>query len=731
MARRSNRSSKSVTLSVEKPAISDTPRAVTEPPKPFTELPQPPASVVIPEPVAEKSLTAAPGAGKRVEVVAETPKVVEVMPVIMAPPTPPTAPQAEAAASQAAAEPVVVQGPKLSEPGSHEGPKIDPTSQPPLLFEVGWEVCWQLGGIYTVLRSKAPAMISRWGDRYTLVGPYNPKTAAMEFEASEPEGYLAEVMRRLRDRGITAYHGRWLIAGRPRVVLIDQRSRYGNLAEDKYLLWKDHGISTDAGDGEVNDVIAFGFACAAFFQEVANVTAGRPVLVHFHEWMAGVAVPRIAHLRIPVRTVFTTHATLLGRYLAGDNPYFYDHLPFVDPDKEAQHFNIYPRYQLEKAAAHASTVFTTVSEVTAMEAEKLLGRNADVIMPNGLNIHRFQATHEFQNLHTYYKDRINDFIRGHFFPSYNFDLDNTLYLVTSGRYEYRNKGMDLYVEALYRLNQRLKEWKNPPTVVGFIITRAPVRNINVRTLQSQTMYEDLRHVCEEMQQQMGSCLFRGAASGRIPTYQELLNDDQIVRLKRAISAMKSSELPTIVTHDMVNDDKDAILQHLRARAMFNRPEDPVKIVYHPDFVTATSPLIGLDYEQFVRGCHMGVFPSYYEPWGYTPMECVALGIPAVTTDLSGFGAYVQKHVELAAMQGIMVVRRRGRGFDAVADDLTDHLLNFCRMNRRQRIDQRNRVERLSEMFDWNTLVRHYHDAHDLALTRGMPSLAGKVEIVLV
>jgi glycogen(starch) synthase len=450
--------------------------------------------------------------------------------------------------------------------------------------------------------------------------------------------------------------------------------------------------------------------------------------------MGGVAVPRIAHMRLPIRTIFTTHATLLGRYLAGDNPYFYDHLPFMDPDKEAKHFNIDPRYQLEKAAAHASTVFTTVSEVTSFEAEKLLGRVPDAILPNGLNIQRFQATHEFQNLHNYYKDRIHDFVRGHFFPSYNFDLDNTIYLVTSGRYEYRNKGMDLYIESLYRLNERLKGWSGPtprPTVVAFVITRAPVKNINVRTLQSQTMYEDLRHVCEEMQHQMGSALFKAAATGRMPKYEELLPDESLVRLRRALMAMKTPEMPTIVTHDMVDDAKDPVLAHLRHRGLFNRPDDPVKVVFHPDFVTATSPLFGLDYEQFVRGCHMGVFPSYYEPWGYTPMECIALGIPAVTTDLSGFGAYVQKHVELAAMQGIMVLRRRGRSFEAVVEELTDHLAGFCRMARRQRIDQRNRVERLSEMFDWTTLCRHYNEAHEIALSRGTPVPTGKVEIVLV
>ena len=719
MARRTTRASKSATMTAEAPPLTETPRAVAEVPRLRGTGTRDPAPPVTPDPIP-----ASGELGPTREVVARFNVVpaVESSPQWLDPPSAPTGSEmvpvnvVAVAVSRTPEQPVIVP---------------DDSGLPPLLFEVGWEVCWQLGGIYTVLRSKAPAMQARWGDRYTLVGPYNPKTAAMEFEATEPEPFLKLVIGRLRSRGVIAYHGRWMVTGRPRVILLDHRSRFGELANDKFLLWKDHGIATDATDGEVNEVVSFGFACAMMFEEVCAAANKRPIVGHFHEWMGGVAVPRIAHMGLPVRTVFTTHATLLGRYLAGDNAYFYDHLPFVDPDAEAKHFNIYPRYQLEKAATHACTVFTTVSEVTAIEAEKLLKRTPDVIMPNGLNIQRFHATHEFQNLHNYYKERIHDFVRGHFFPSYNFDLDNTIYLLTSGRYEYRNKGMDLYIEMLARLNQRLKEWKTRPTIVAFIITRAPIKNINVRTLQSQTMYEDLRNVCEEMQAQMGSALFKSAASGRLPKPDELLTEDNVIRLKRALAAMKSPDMPTIVTHDMVDDAGDAVLKHLRFKGLFNSPDDPVKVVFHPDFVTATSPLLGLDYEQFVRGCHMGIFPSYYEPWGYTPMECNALGIPACTTDLSGFGAYVQKHVELAAMQGIMVVRRRGRPFDAVVEDMTDHLLNFCRMNRRQRIDQRNRVERLSEMFDWTTLVRHYHEAHDLALSRGKVVAEGNVQVVLV
>jgi glycogen synthase len=612
------------------------------------------------------------------------------------------------------------------------------TPQPPLLFEVAWEVCWQLGGIYTVLRSKAAAMLERWGDRYCLIGPYNPQTAAVEFEEQPTYGSIRDTMQRLKDSGLPCYFGRWLIAGRPRVILIDYRARYGLLSDDKYLMWTDHGISTSSDDGEVNEVIAFGFAVAEFFRVFTQVVRDRPVLAHFHEWMGGVAVPRIAHMRLPVATVFTTHATLLGRWLASDNPYFYDHLPFLNPDAEAAKYQIYPRFAIERAAAHASVVFTTVSEVTAFEAEKLLGRKPEVIVPNGLNIQRFAAPHEFQHLHAQYKEKINEFVVGHFFPSYTFDLDQTVYLFTSGRYEYRNKGMDLFIEAMSRLNWRLKQVVNPPTVVAFIITKAQTRNVNVDVLRNQTMFDDLKHTCDTLKEQMGERLFKSASHARMPTFNDLLPEDSQVRLKRALHAWKSHRQPLIVTHDLADDQGDPVLKHLRHKGMFNAADDPVKMIFHPEFVTATAPTISLDYEQFVRGCHMGIFPSYYEPWGYTPMECVALGLPAVTTDLSGFGAYVERHIAKADPprrrfedQGILVLNRRSSSFDQATDALVDHLFQFLQLDRRQRIEQRNRVERLGERFDWSTLVKHYDEAHNLALERTGSKRLGSLEVRMV
>ncbi|HEX4125015.1 MAG TPA: glycosyltransferase [Tepidisphaeraceae bacterium] len=699
--------------------------------RPAQPPPPPPSPQVPPTPRAEAVVQA-------VEALASDPAPPETQPPVPDPTdavltltAPPPPSQLPAAIFPAIAAPALE--PSLSSDTAPPAPKphVPPPPQPPMLLEVAWEVCWQLGGIYTVLRTKAATMVEKWGDRYCLIGPYNPATAPVEFEELPAYGQLKQTVEKLQEAGLPCYFGRWLVAGRPRVILIDYRARYWRLDGDKFLMWNDHHISLPAGDGELNEVVAFGFAVAEFFQMLAGIVTDRPILAHFHEWMGGVAVPRIAHMGLPIATVFTTHATLLGRYLASDNPYFYDHLQFIDPDKEAAKFNIYPRFAIERAAAHASTVFTTVSEVTATEAGKILGRQPDGILPNGLNIQRFAAPHEFQYLHQRYKEKINEFIMGHFFPSYTFDIDNTVYLFTSGRYEYRNKGMDMFVEVMYRLNQRLKGLPDRPTVVAFCITKAATRSINVGVLQSQSMFEDLEHTCTEIQEQMGNRLFQAIARGRMPGFAELLPDDSQVRLKRALHAWRLHRQPPIITHDLADDANDPILKHLRARGLFNAADDPVKFVYHPDFIAATSPLLNLDYDQFVRGCHMGIFPSYYEPWGYTPMECVALGLPAVTSDLSGFGAYVERHIPDHESRGILVLRRRQRSFDDACNHLVEYLLQFLQLNRRQRIELRNKVERLGEMFDWSTLVRHYDEAHDLALQRIGAPRQGKIEIRFV
>ncbi|MEI6564670.1 MAG: glycogen synthase [bacterium] len=586
----------------------------------------------------------------------------------------------------------------------------------PLLFEVAWEVCQQVGGIYTVIRSKVPSIVEQWGNRYCVIGPYNPQTSQTEFEEVQPKGLFLDVIRTLNDQGIEAHYGHWLITGRPRALLINPHSVQPQLGWIKYLLWEHHSIAINNEDDLVNQVVAFGFAVEQCFRAIAKAqTTKRPIIAHFHEWMGGTAIPEIRRSNIPVSIVFTTHATLLGRYLAMNDPWFYDHVPFVDWLADARKFNIEAQVRLERAAAHGCHVFSTVSDITGFECEHLLGRKPDVLVPNGLNIERFVALHEFQNLHRVYKEKINEFVVAHFFPSYSFDLDRTLYFFTSGRFEYRNKGFDLTIESLARLNYRMKQAGTNKTIVFFVITRKPIRSINAEALRRRAMMQEMHDDCRAIANQIGERLFVATSMGKFPDTDELVDDYWKLRLRRLMHVWRSKSMPTIVTHDLVDDSHDEILNQLRSCQLFNQPGDPVKVVYHPDFVTTNDPLFGMDYDQFVRGCHLGIFPSCYEPWGYAPLECAALGLPSVTSNLSGFGTYLEQNIENHETDGLHVLNRRFASFDTSANALTDWLFSFMQLDRRERINQRNRVQIASEHFDWHNLGRYYAQAYQMVL----------------
>jgi glycogen(starch) synthase len=203
----------------------------------------------------------------------------------------------------------------------------------------------------------------------------------------------------------------------------------------------------------------------------------------------------------------------------------------------------------------------------------------------------------------------------------------------------------------------------------------------------------------------------------MPSGEELLEPYNLIQFKRIIQARRTANLPIICTHDLVNDATDPVLCQIRQCRLLNFREDRVKVVFHPEFLRSTSPVLGLEYDQFVRGCHLGVFPSYYEPWGYTPMECMASGNPAVTSDLAGFGTFLQTEVPDYQSKGAFVISRRGRDFGASADELATMMEAFCQMTRRQRVEIRNEAEALTEHFDWSRLVVHYGNAHALAVQR--------------
>ena len=391
-------------------------------------------------------------------------------------------------------------------------------------------------------------------------------------------------------------------------------------------------------------------------------------------------------------------------------------------DSEAGKRGIYHRYCVERAATHAADVFTTVSHITAYESEHLLKRKPDGVLPNGLNVKKFSAMHEFQNLHQVSKEKIHEFVRGHFYGRNDFQPENTLYFFTAGRYEYRNKGVDMFIESLARLNHRLKTAGSKMTVVAFIIMPAQTHSLTVEALKGQAVIKSLSDTVDVLKEAVGKRLFERALlwheGDPLPDDKDLLSAEDKVRLRRRLYAMKRNGFPPIVTHNMANDAEDPILNQMRRVQLFNQPSDRVKVIFHPEFLNSANPVLSLDYDDFVRGTHMGVFPSYYEPWGYTPAECTVMGVPSITTNLSGFGCYMEELIENASDYGIYIVDRRMKGVDDSVNQLTSFMFEFASKSRRQRINQRNRTERLSDLLDWKRMGMEYVKARQLALRRG-------------
>jgi glycogen(starch) synthase len=280
----------------------------------------------------------------------------------------------------------------------------------------------------------------------------------------------------------------------------------------------------------------------------------------------------------------------------------------------------------------------------------------------------------------------------------------------------------MFIEGLARLNHRLKASGSNTTVVAFIIMPAQTSSLTVESLKGQAVVKSLRDTIENIEKGIGKRMYERCLEWKegdnMPDEKDLITSQDRVLLRRRLFAMKRHGLPPIVTHNMVNDNEDPILNQLRRVELFNNSSDRVKIVFHPEFLNSSNPVLPLDYDDFVRGTHLGVFPSYYEPWGYTPAECTVMGVPSITTNLSGFGCYMEELIENSSDYGIYIMDRRAKGVDDSVNQLTDFMYNFTLKSRRQRINQRNRTERLSDLLDWKRMGLEYVKARQLALRRG-------------
>ncbi len=552
----------------------------------------------------------------------------------------------------------------------------------PIVLEIAAEVCYKMGGIHTVIKTKAQRMQEIWGDRYCMIGPYLPIDYHGVFEEKNLDEFnedLGKAVKKMRETGVDVHVGKWLIPGKPNVILLDPyekiigfenfKANYAAVFNIKFPLSK-----------TIDMYLNFGAQLKILLELLSNTVPEKPIIAHFHEYNASYGLPAIKQANfLNVVTVFTTHATVIGRSMAYRRNDFYQLLPTVNYDQQIrivrEDVHTSTSAIMEKLIAENCDVLTAVSEITGEECKYLLGRAPDIITPNG-----FDGDHlnNYQVKRMHYKNSIATAVTRQLGEYAAVDA-NTLFFFTSGRFEYLNKGYDIFIKSLGKLNNELKKTKSNIKVIGIIVVDAPALGYSRIGLKLTKMYRKLkRNLLKRL----------GVIGGKIITH-------------------RSIEIPNY----------DPVLKDLRKSGLRNRHKDKVFVLYHPDFMTRSSPLFGMEYYDFVAGCDLGVFPSYYEPWGYTPAECTFLGVPAIASDTSGFAHYVSTITDHPKEAGINILKRKNNQKKKSIEELTALMIQ-CIKDR----DKSGKITTdIKDSYQWKNFIRFYQKAYELALSKQLIS----------
>lgn len=586
-----------------------------------------------------------------------------------------------------------------------------------MLFEVSWEACNKVGGIYTVLMSKAERLVSHYHKNYFLIGPYFQNKIKGEFQECKPEESLQRVFDELEHQtGIRCRFGTWLIKGEPSLILIDFSAFWGQISFCKRNLWQWYGIDSLGTGHDFDEPVLWAYAVGMLLEKIKHAYGDRAITAQFHEWLSGAGILYLKHNGINIGTVFTTHATTLARTFAYQNIDFYSLFGSINPDEEAHKYNIGAKHQLEKQAALQCHVLTTVSEITSMEVEHFLGRKVDKVLPNGLDAKKFLTFEDITIKHQIQRNRLREFLLFYFFPYYTFTIEHTLFYFIAARYEFHAKGIDVYLKALANLNQRLIKTKTKRTIVAFIFVPAQTQGINPELIENRELFQDIKNSAQEVSTQTNDRMLYLFTEGKTITESGLFEEDFLFEVKKKILRLKREGNPPLATH-VLSDGNDAVISTCREVGLLNSQGDRVKIVFYPTYLTGHDGLANLSYEESIQACHLGIFPSFYEPWGYTPLEAMSFGVSAVTTDLAGFGRFCQHLKTDKKHPGIMVIDRLGKTDESVTLALADIMHRFAIGSHEDRVKNKIQARALAESADWGDLVQHYIDAHKQAIAK--------------
>jgi glycogen(starch) synthase len=589
--------------------------------------------------------------------------------------------------------------------------------------EISYEVANKVGGIYTVLASKASNMTSKFKDYWTI-GPYYEKKAAIEFEEVDPPYKLKKAFDNIQRRhGIVCRYGRWLVESKPRCILVDPGKLRGKTDKIKKEMWDHYKVDSLHADGWYDEPLPWSKAAGMVVEELMRSGVFKKnTIAHFHEWLSGVGLLYLKTNKSDAKTIFTTHSTVLGRTIAEhgkEDLYELIKKGFskgqAAPKEKAYDYKCQGKHLLEKATAINSDIFTTVSETAAIECEYVLGRKPDIILPNGLDMENFPFMEDLSDMHILYRNHMRRFVMSYFSPYYEIDAKNSLFFFLSGRFEMHNKGIDVFIDALGKLNKKLKSMNSNKIVVVFIWVPEGTKGRKTDVLENIEIFDQIENIVEKESEEIEDRIMHSIAQGRFPSKTDVFDNEFLDSLKRMELMLKSKrdQLPPITPFNLYRDN--SIITMLKRNNLNNKKGDKVKIIYYPTYLSPTDGLLNMSYYNGIIGCHVGIFPSYYESWGYTPLETAALGLQSITTDLSGFGRFIAPH--LKNDMSIIVLPRKDVPYDKTVLKLSEIFYQIYKMSKEERGKNKILAKELSMLAGWKNLVKNYIKSYEMAFAK--------------
>lgn len=531
------------------------------------------------------------------------------------------------------------------------------------IFETSWEVCNKVGGIHTVISTKALKIVNEIGDNYILIGPDVWREDVTNPEFIPDETLFADWKCSAAAEGLRVKTGRWNIAGKPIVILLDFTPYFGQQNEIFAGFWETYKLDSISGQWDYVEPALFGYAAGKLIESFTSFHHGHHnIIAQFHEWMTGTGVLYLEKFAPWIATSFTSHATVLGRCVAGNNRPLYGKMESYNPIQISREFNVIAKQSLEKISAATADVFTTVSEITSRECSHFLGKNVDIVTPNGFEDSFVPASDRFDGVRTKARSALKNVAEA--VLGYTLS-DDCLFVVNSGRYEFRNKGIDIFIDSLGELQ---KENKIKKECVAFFL---------------------------------------------IPAYHKGPRQEIVDILNNNGTTHNGDRY---LTHSLHYPHTDPVLQRIVTNNIHNGQDSKVKIIFVPSYLNGNDGIFNIPYFDLLIGFDLSVFPSYYEPWGYTPLESLMFSIPTVTTSLSGFGLWVKTYFTDPG-NGIAVIERTDDNEAEVIDKIRAFMSMFISLSDKEVLEARKKAHEVSRIAMWDTLVDHYFYAYKMALEK--------------